>query len=76
MIIVRLISWFQAHSLAPLPPSVGAMDEEASPLAISPEPPDDRDPSPPGPQPSSHATPTTETANSCPKPSAGKEEVQ
>lgn len=79
IIFVCLLSVLQAHSLAPPPPSVRAMDEERSALAISPEPPDDGDASQPAPQPSLHATSTTEIANSCPNPkpcpSAGKEEV-
>lgn len=73
----------QAHSLHPSPPPIRArptsMDEERSAPAISPEPPDDGDPSLAAPQPSSHATSSTETASSCPNPkpspSAGKEGV-
>ncbi|XP_078104314.1 uncharacterized protein mdfi [Sander vitreus] len=44
------------------------MDEERSAPAISPEPPDEVDPSVPAPQPSSHASLTTESTNSCPNP--------
>ncbi|XP_068171429.1 myoD family inhibitor domain-containing protein isoform X3 [Antennarius striatus] len=44
------------------------MDQERSAPTISPEPPDDGDPSLPAPQSSSHASLTTERTNSCPKP--------
>lgn len=55
------------------------MDEERSAPAISPEPPDDGDPSLPAAPPSSHATSTAETENGCPNPdpcpSEGKENI-
>ncbi|XP_068449496.1 myoD family inhibitor domain-containing protein [Clinocottus analis] len=44
------------------------MDEERSAPAISPEPPDEGDPSLPSPQPKSHAITSEEQANSCPNP--------
>ncbi|XP_034389346.1 myoD family inhibitor domain-containing protein [Cyclopterus lumpus] len=44
------------------------MDEERSAPAISPEPPDEGDPSIPAPQPNSHVTSTEECTNSCPNP--------
>uniref|UniRef100_UPI0037E8E69F myoD family inhibitor domain-containing protein n=1 Tax=Semicossyphus pulcher TaxID=241346 RepID=UPI0037E8E69F len=44
------------------------MDEERSAPAISPEPPDDGDSSPPAPQPNSHITSTIESPNGYPDP--------
>lgn len=58
----------QAHSQTPPPPFLSSMDEERGPSAISPEPPDVRDPGPP--------TPSSEAANGCPqtdpRPGSGK----